>query len=61
MPNKKPKKRDMNYINNKNLLAELRTYEETGERTEELGRMFLLLANDTLIGVILLDIRGKMI
>jgi DNA-directed RNA polymerase specialized sigma24 family protein len=44
MPNKKPKKRDMNYINNKNLLAELRTYEETGERTEELGRMFLLLA-----------------
>jgi hypothetical protein len=48
MPNKKPKKRDMNYINNKNLLAELRTYEETGERTEELGRMFLAVSKTIL-------------
>jgi DNA-directed RNA polymerase specialized sigma24 family protein len=35
---------NMNYIKNKNLLEELRVYKETGERTEELGRMFLLLA-----------------
>lgn len=34
----------MNYINNKNLLKELSIYKETGERSEELGRMFLLLA-----------------
>jgi hypothetical protein len=31
---------NMNYIKNKNLLEELRVYKETGERTEELGRMF---------------------
>jgi DNA-directed RNA polymerase specialized sigma24 family protein len=36
--------KNMNYINNKNLLEELKIYKETGERTEELGRMFLLLA-----------------
>lgn len=35
---------DMNYINNKNLLVELKTYKESGEKTEELGRMLLLLA-----------------
>jgi hypothetical protein len=40
MASKKQQVRDMNYINNKNLLAELRVYKETGERTEELGRMF---------------------
>lgn len=34
----------MKYIKNKNLLEELRVYKETGERSEELGRMFLLLA-----------------
>lgn len=34
----------MDYIKNKNLLEELRIYKETGERTEELGRMILLLA-----------------
>jgi DNA-directed RNA polymerase specialized sigma24 family protein len=34
----------MNYINNKNLLTELRIYKETGDRSEELGKMFLLLA-----------------
>lgn len=37
-------KKDMKYINNKNLLTELEIYKETGEKTEELGRMFLLLA-----------------
>lgn len=34
----------MNYINNENLLKEIKTYIETGEQTEELGGMFLLLA-----------------
>jgi DNA-directed RNA polymerase specialized sigma24 family protein len=34
----------MNYINNENLLAELKIYVETGIQTEELGRMLLLLA-----------------
>lgn len=32
-----------NYINNKNLLKELRIYFDTGEKTEELGKMLLLL------------------
>lgn len=35
----------MNYINNKNLLKEVTIYIKTGEQTEELGRMLLLLAN----------------
>lgn len=34
----------MNYINNTNLLTEIKIFEETGVQTEELGRMFLLLA-----------------
>jgi DNA-directed RNA polymerase specialized sigma24 family protein len=34
----------MKYIKNENLLAELKIYVETGIQTEELGRMFLLLA-----------------
>ncbi len=34
----------MNYINNEKLLAEVKIYIETGEQTEELGRMLLLLA-----------------
>lgn len=34
----------MNYIKNENLLKELKIYEETKVQTEELGRMFLLLA-----------------
>lgn len=34
----------MNYINNKKLLEELKIYADTGEQTEELGRMLLLLA-----------------
>lgn len=34
----------MNYINNENLLAEVKIYVETGVQTEELGRMLLLLA-----------------
>ena len=34
----------MNYINNKNLLAEIKRYIIDGEQTEELGRMLLLLA-----------------
>ena len=40
----KIKSENMNYIKNKNLLEELKVYEDTGEKTEELGRMFLLLA-----------------
>ena len=34
----------MNYVNNENLLKELKRYSDTGCRTEELGRMFLLIA-----------------
>ena len=34
----------MNYINNENLLKELKIYKETNSSTEELGRMLLLLA-----------------
>lgn len=34
----------MNYINNKNLLDEIKTFKEDKVQTEELGRMFLLLA-----------------
>jgi len=34
----------MNYINNKKLLEEIEKYKETGIKTEELGRMLLLLA-----------------
>jgi len=34
----------MNYINNENLLAEIKIYSETEVQTEELGRMLLLLA-----------------
>jgi DNA-directed RNA polymerase specialized sigma24 family protein len=34
----------MNYINNKNLLDEIKTFKEDKIQTEELGRMFLLLA-----------------
>ena len=34
----------MNYINNENMLREIKIYKNTGEKTEELGRMMLLLA-----------------
>lgn len=34
----------MNYINNENLLREIKIFKETEQKTEELGRMFLLLA-----------------
>lgn len=34
----------MNYLNNKDLLEEIRIYKETGEQSERLGKMFLLLA-----------------
>ena len=34
----------MNYINNENLLHEIKIFQETGERTEKLGNMLLLLA-----------------
>ena len=34
----------MKYLNNKALLAEIKKYNETGIKTEELGRMLLLLA-----------------
>ena len=34
----------MNYINNKKLLTEIKKYKENGIRSEELGKMFLLLA-----------------
>lgn len=34
----------MKYVDNEKLLGELRTYSETGIQTEELGKMFLLIA-----------------
>jgi len=35
----------MNYVNNENLLEEIRIYSETGVRTEALGAMLLLIAS----------------
>jgi len=34
----------MNYLKNENLLREIEKYNETGKQSEELGKMFLLLA-----------------
>lgn len=34
----------MNYVENEDIIKELKRYKETGERSEELGRMFFLIA-----------------
>lgn len=44
MSQKVGKRKEMNYLNNEKLLIELKKYIKKGIQTEELGRMFLLLA-----------------